>query len=74
MEYYNKSERRINLEDLFLEVLQQWKVILVCAIVFAILGGGYSWYRGYATAVAKKAAHEEKSPELLPSPVFRLSV
>ncbi|GEM_PF-5729087 len=39
------KERTVDVRDLILHLLLQWKKVLVCMIVFAVLAGGYSYVK-----------------------------
>lgn len=43
------EERKINLCDMFWEICLKWRSILACAIVLAVLLGGYSYYKSSQT-------------------------
>lgn len=44
------EEREINLWDMFWAVCLKWRSILVCAVIFAILAGGFSYVRSASEA------------------------
>lgn len=50
------QEVEINLLDLLMKLCKQWKQILVCAVVFACLLGGYRFIKGSGEAQTNGAA------------------
>lgn len=56
------TEREINIWDMLWAVCLKWRSICVCAIIFAVLAGGFSYYKS-AQAVSTEAP-EQKSEEL----------
>lgn len=56
------QEREINLFDMLWAVCQKWRSILVCAVVFTILAGGFSYYRSLSAA-KQVVVQEEQTVE-----------
>ncbi len=42
---YNDDEQEIDLIDLMKELLRHWKSIILCAVIFMVLGAGLSMYK-----------------------------
>ncbi|MCR4686700.1 MAG: hypothetical protein K5659_03960 [Lachnospiraceae bacterium] len=45
----NNQEREINLISLCFRILLKWRWIIICAIICAVLAGGYKYYKDYKT-------------------------
>lgn len=54
-------EREINLVDMIWAVCQKWRSILACAVILAVLAGGFSYVK------SAKAAHAAKEPVVVNS-------
>lgn len=64
----NMEETEIDLIDLAKELLRHWKSIILCALIFTVLGAAYSVHKGDtadSTLDTETAAAEELSPEEL---------
>lgn len=45
----NLREREINIWELLWEIAYGWRFVLVCAVVFAVLGGGFGYWKTLET-------------------------
>lgn len=52
MEQYRNTEREIDLQDLFWQLLRHWRAIALCAVIFAILAGALSYMKDNRAAEA----------------------
>ena len=43
----NNQEREINLISLCFRILLKWRWLIICAIICAVLAGGYKYYKDY---------------------------
>ncbi len=57
-------EREINLFDMLWAVCLKWRSILVTAIIFAVLAGGFSYYRSVKSVEALAEAEQITSEDL----------
>ncbi len=55
------EERTINLREILRVGLKHWKAIVIVAVIFAALGGGYSYYKNRGASV--QTAETEKAAE-----------
>ena len=51
-----EKERKISLLDMIWAICLKWRSMLLCAVVFAILAGGISYYKSSQSVAASKAA------------------
>ncbi len=48
----NNQEREINLISLCFRILLKWRWLIICAIICAVLAGGYKYYKDYKAYTA----------------------
>lgn len=64
---YNSYEQEIDLKELMFAVFHKWRPILICAVLLAVLLGGYkavSSFRGQSDAEAVREARENYEREM----------
>ncbi|MCI8402404.1 MAG: hypothetical protein HFI38_10025 [Lachnospiraceae bacterium] len=64
-EYQNGYEREINLMDLMVYCLKQWRWILVAMILMAVLAGGYKYLSTRSGNVTRQEEIDEEIQEVL---------
>ncbi|MCR4945987.1 MAG: hypothetical protein K5929_03455 [Lachnospiraceae bacterium] len=57
---YDEDESEIDLKDLVIQVMKHWRRMLVFAILFAMLLGGFRCYKAYISYQADKLEEKEK--------------
>ena len=60
MNYENK-ERELNLKALFFCVVRKWRQVLVVALIFALLLGGYKGWKGMSATVDAQLVEEQNA-------------
>jgi RNA-binding protein YhbY len=58
-------EREINLVDMIWAVCLKWRSILACAVILAVLAGGFSYYRSVKSISALEEAEKVTSEDLI---------